>query len=142
MTPVEVEEVRRACERLVIEFAHGVDHRDVAAVLAVFTEDAIFERKGERLEGRAAIGAAQRSRPPGLVTQHLCTTMKIDVLDASNATGVVYFLLFRHEGDAPPDGPVAMPMPQTVGEYHDNYVKTGQGWRIARRVARAAFRRV
>jgi ketosteroid isomerase-like protein len=142
MNAQEEDEIRRRCERLAVEFAHAVDHRDIDAVPAVFTDNAVFERKGERLVGRAAIMAAQRTRPTGVVTRHLCTTIKVDVVDADHARGVVYFLLFRHDGDEPPVGPVPMPTPATLGEYHDDYVRTAQGWRIARRVARAAFRRV
>lgn len=131
----------RQCERLAIEFAHAVDHREIEKVVAVFAPEATFERRGEVLKGHAEIRAAQEKRAPGLVTRHLCSTIDIQVLDERHAKGVVYFLLYRYEGAAAMPGPVPLGQPETVGEYQDDYVLTGSGWKIARRVAKAAFRR-
>ena len=136
------DEARRACERLAIEFAHAVDHREVERAVSVFTPDAVFERKGEQLEGRGAIRAAQQARPIHLVTRHLCASHRIEVIDGTHARGVVYFLLFRHEGsESDPPGPAPLVLPQTLGEYHDEYLRTDEGWKIARRVAKGIFRR-
>ena len=139
MTPTETMLIERACERLAVDFAHGVDHRETDKVVALFTPDATFERRGEVLRGQAEIRAAQEKRPKALVTRHLCTTLQVEVLDARRARGCVYFVLFRHEGEV--SGPAPLGQAETVGEYHDDYVLTDAGWRIARRVAKAAFRR-
>lgn len=131
--------IARQCELLAMEFAYAVDHREIDKVVAVFAPDATFERRGEILRGHAEIRAAQEKRPAQLVTRHLCSTMRFEVLDAEHATASVYFVLFRHEG--PTQGPAPLSQPETVGEYQDDYVLTDAGWRIARRVAKAAFRR-
>ncbi|WP_178133403.1 nuclear transport factor 2 family protein [Vineibacter terrae] len=132
------------CQRLAIDFARYVDQRNIEAAVGLFTEDAVFERKGEVLQGRDAIRAAQLRRPATLVTRHLCANIAVDVIDADHATGSVSFILFRHDhAEAGTDAarPAPLGLPETVGEYVDTYCRTPGGWRIARRVARAAFRR-
>lgn len=142
------EEQRRgivaACERLALDFAWHVDHRNAEQVAALFAADAGFERKGEVLQGREAILAAQRKRPAGVVTRHVCANLAVEAIDAEHARGVMYFLLYKHDhaaagtdaGKPAPLGP-----PETLGEYHDEYLRTAEGWRIARRVAKGVFRR-
>jgi len=133
--------IARQCERLAIAFAHAVDHRDTERAVAVFAPDATFERRGEVLRGHGEIRAAQQARAPGIVTRHLCSTIDIQVLDHRHARGTVYFLLYRHESAAPGGGPAPLGQPETLGEYQDEYILSDGGWRIARRVAKAAFRR-
>lgn len=137
-------EIVAACERLALDFAWHVDHRNAEDVAALFAPDAAFERKGEVLDGRDAIHAAQLKRPAGLVTRHVCANLRIDVLDAEHARGTHYFLLYRHDHAAAgtePGKPAPLGPPETVGEYHDDYRLTAEGWKIARRAAKAAFRR-
>ncbi|MFM9982911.1 MAG: nuclear transport factor 2 family protein [Burkholderiales bacterium] len=134
-----------ACERLALDFAWHVDHRNAEDVVALFAPEASFERKGEVLKGRAEIRAAQLKRPAGLVTRHVCANLRIDVLDADHARGTHYFLLYRHDHAAAgsdAEKPAPLGQPETLGEYHDEFVRTAEGWKIARRVAKAAFRRV
>jgi hypothetical protein len=143
MSPELENAIRSACERLAIAFAHAVDHREVDKVVDLFTEDGVFERKGETLSGRAAIRAAQDARPSAVVTRHVCSPSLIDVISERAARGVVYFLLYRHERlDGAPPGPVPLQQPQILGEYHDEYERTDQGWKIARRTAKAVFRSI
>lgn len=136
-------EERRAicgdCERLSAAFAHGVDDRDIEAVLETFTPDGVLERRGESLRGREAIRNALLQRPAALVTRHVCTTIHVRPVDREHATGVVYIVLFRHEGAG--GVPAPLDRPEMVGEYEDEYVLTDSGWKIARRVAKAVFRR-
>lgn len=133
------------CQKLAIDFARHVDQRNVDGVVDLFTEDAVFERRGEVLEGRAAIRAAQLRRPATLITRHLCTNIAVDLLDEKRARGCVSFALFRHDhAVAGTDAAQPAPLggPETLGEYFDEYRRTPDGWRIARRVAKAAFRRM
>lgn len=144
MDNAERREIVAACERLALDFAWHVDHRNVDSVVALFAPDAAFERKGEILKGRAEIHAAQLKRPADLVTRHVCSNLRIDVLDADQATGSHYFLLYRHDHAAAGSDatkPAPLGQPETLGEYHDEFVRTEEGWKIARRVAKAAFRR-
>jgi ketosteroid isomerase-like protein len=132
------------CQRLAVDFARHVDQRNIDDVIDLFTSDAVFERRGEVLQGHDAIRAAQLRRPKTLVTRHLCMNIAVDVLDGERAIGRVPFVLFRHDhATAGTDDtrPAPLTGPETVGEYVDEYRRTSDGWRIARRVAKAAFRR-
>ncbi|TWT14096.1 nuclear transport factor 2 family protein [Reyranella sp. CPCC 100927] len=132
------------CQKLAIDFARHVDQRNVEGAVGVFAEDATFERRGEVLRGHAAIRAAQLARSKTLVTRHVCANIAIDVVDGERATGAVSFVLFRHDhAEAGTDASKPAPLsgPEMVGEYIDEYRRTAAGWRIAKRVAKAAFRR-
>lgn len=144
MNAEERREIVAACERLALDFAWHVDHRNAEDVVALFAPEASFERKGEILKGRDEIRAAQLKRPAGIVTRHVCSNLRVDVLDGRRATGTHYFLLYRHDHAATGTdaaAPAPLGPPETLGEYHDEYVRTEEGWRISRRVAKAAFRR-
>ncbi len=135
---------RLDCQRLAVDFARHVDHGDVESVVSLFTDDAVFERRGETLRGKHEIREAQLRRSKSVVTRHLCTNIAVDMSGDDRATGVVSFILFRHDHAAARTDagkPAPLGVAETVGEYHDEYRRTGDGWRIARRVARAAFRR-
>ena len=144
MDNAERREIVTACERLALDFAWHVDHRNIEEVVGLFTADASFERKGEVLKGRSEIHAAQMKRPAGLVTRHVCANLRIDVVDPTHARGTHYFLLYRHDHAAAgtvASAPAPLAQPETLGEYSDEYLLTTDGWRISRRVAKAAFRR-
>ncbi|MBN9427192.1 MAG: nuclear transport factor 2 family protein [Burkholderiales bacterium] len=142
MNPEDQERIVRECSRLALAFAIHVDFGQAQACADLFTEDGTFERKGEILRGREEILAAQRARPPGLRTRHFCQPTWVTVIDESNAEGITYFANYRHEADAPLSGPAPLTGPGVVGEFHDRFVLTPQGWRIASRRAKAAFRRM
>jgi hypothetical protein len=132
----------RECSQLALAFAIHVDFGHADACANLFAEDGVFERKGKVLQGRAQILAAQRARPAGLRTRHFCQTPWITVIDESHAEGITYFANYRHESDGPLAGPAPLLGPSAVGEFHDRYVRTSEGWRIAARKAKAAFRRM
>jgi hypothetical protein len=62
------------------------------------------------------------------------------VRDASAVDGVVYLTLWRHDGD---EGRRVAPLdqPALVGEYRDEFVRTPDGWRFARREVEVSFAR-
>ena len=76
------------------------------------------------------IAALDPARLPAAVRRK-CEDLLIDVIDENNATGVVYLTLYRHDGEvgrrsAPSD------VPEIVGEYRDQFVRTVDGWRFKR----------
>ena len=137
----QTQHITAECQRVALAFGLHVDFAQYEMCAALFTEDATFERKGEILRGRTQILAAQQSRPAGLRTRHHCLSPWITVVDADHAEGITYFSTYRHEGQEPLAGPAPMAGPETVGEFHDRFVRTPQGWKIDSRIARAAFRR-
>ncbi|HIE4434687.1 TPA: nuclear transport factor 2 family protein [Burkholderia multivorans] len=121
------------CMRLSADFAHFADSRDYEKFVALFTEDGIFERRGETLRGRNAILRAMHSRPEDMTTRHICTNIRIDTHGNGMATGAGSMLLFHRAGseNAPPS--------ITVADYRDIYIATADGWRIQERVSTLVF---
>lgn len=74
-----------------------------------------------------------------MFTRHVITNMLVDVVDESSATGVAYAVVFR-DRDHGGDGPAPMRAPEAVVEYRDEFRRTAEGWKIARRQSIAAFR--
>ncbi|MEM6627779.1 MAG: nuclear transport factor 2 family protein [Pseudomonadota bacterium] len=134
--------IQNACIELSTKFAFHVDHGDAEAVAALFAQDGVFSREGALLEGAEGVLNALKRRPPTRVTRHVCTNILVDVVDENTATGNTYFLLY--EGEDPDQSGAALPLttPVTVGEYQDQFVRTEQGWKIARRDALGVFRRM
>jgi hypothetical protein len=132
------------CTRLIVDFARFVDLCEPARCAQLFTEDGVYERRGERIEGRAAIEAALAARAPTRVTRHLVHNVSIERVDDRHARGYSVFTMYGVDGpaDAPggvPRAPLVVPSP-LLAEFLDTYRLTPQGWRIARRTGRTVFR--
>lgn len=134
------EQAERACERLSIAFAIGVDRFDDDTVLDLFTADGVFNRPGNVVKGRDALRGWLKGRPRDVVTRHICTNIAIKVINEKEASGITYFTFYR--GPKDDDRPV-LPLngPDIVGEYHDRYLLTDDGWRIAERAVAFAFQK-
>lgn len=121
-------------------YSYAADDRDAEGMAARFTADGVFERReiGSdgpvfRAAGRAALlGWATEviaSRGDGVLTRHHQRATVFDELEAETARTRTMLLLTRF---APGDR-----HPRTVlsGVYRDEWRRTDEGWRIARRVA-------
>ena len=125
-----------ACQRLTVEFARAIDERLPERLRQIFTDDCVFERRGERVHGIDALIASQSARAADIHTLHLCVNACVDLVGADQAGGTSYFTLYRHVGALPgPLGP-----PEVIGRYRDLYRRTPDGWRIAERTAQALLR--
>ena len=97
---------------------------------ALFTEDAHWEMPGSPIDGREAILAGARSRRaagtqgPGTGTRHVVTNHRVAV-DGDTADGEAYFFLVASADPAPI---------RVAGHYRDEYRRTPDGWKMARRV--------
>jgi hypothetical protein len=113
--------------RLLADYGHVVDDHDWARAHEVFTEDFVFDRSGTGrpdLHGIADIVANFLGRN---MYAHVTTNTTLTEVDADTVLGHSKFLGFPNEG-----------MPVT-GDYHDEIVRTVDGWRLRRR--RAEIRR-
>lgn len=120
-----------------MEYTHLVDGGEAAAVADLFAADGVWSSGPARYEGRDAIRAAfARRQASDRTSRHVCTNLRIDVVDDDHATGLVYLTLYRFDGDGP-----GRPDPDLVGEYRDAFVRTTEGWRFAERTAHAPFQR-
>ncbi|WP_353192751.1 nuclear transport factor 2 family protein [Pandoraea pnomenusa] len=132
---------KQACYDLVVRFAACNDRRDPQGLGALFAEDGVLVRpSGDTLVGPAAIAAAYADRPADRITRHLVGNVLIDVTSATHATGSSTVLLWSASAQDTP-GPFGRPAQgrQVMGEFEDTFVRTAQGWRIARREARFTF---
>ena len=68
----------------------------------------------------------------GPVTRHMMSTIRIERIDATRARGISYVTIYQ--GPAP-DGTAAVVAPdlRIVGEYHDLFEQTADGWKIMER---------
>ena len=141
MTPEEIQAAELACGRLVNEYCYAVDDCDVDRFVGVFTDDGVWQRDAQLIfSGREQLRAFFVSRRENVVTMHVCSNLRVNVIDAQRAEGRSYLTVFRSDRSADPQ---RMPpaLPELVAECFDNYQRTAAGWRIARRVTTLRFRR-
>lgn len=113
-----------AIRDLVRRYAHHVWRRDAAGAAALFAPDAVMET-GDRapLIGRAAILAEYTS---AFTTSGFLPFIHNHVIDlqGDRATGTAYIDLRAHVDGRAMEG---------WGHYDDEYARTPEGWRFARR---------
>ena len=131
--------IERACERLVLDFVFFSDHQQPEALSQLFAENGVMHRpSGDSLIGRDAIYQAYQSRPPGRLTRHICTNIRITIDSADHARGVSYALIYSANLSQPPYAHFGIETEprHIVGEFEDEFVRTPEGWRFAVRHAR------
>ncbi|MBW2279756.1 MAG: nuclear transport factor 2 family protein [Deltaproteobacteria bacterium] len=141
MDPDQVLKIQAACERLSILYARMADWKQYDLLPEVFTEDASLD-VGGRLDGIEKIAKGMSRRPETLRSRHVLTNIFVQVVDADHARGTSYLSLYRHVGEESLEpGAVELAGPAAVGEYEDEFRRTGDGWRISSRVLHLQFRR-
>jgi hypothetical protein len=131
------------CQRLQTVYAVAADHGDIEGFVNCFAVDGEILMPGTpALRGHDAIRASiVQLGSLGVVYRHLITNCLVDVVDSNRATGLCYLLTFNSSASVSDGGSRPIEAPGTVGEYHDQFVKTKQGWRIQRRELKRVFRR-
>lgn len=131
----EITAIERACERLVLDYAHYRDTNQGDPYAALFAEDAslVFPRASSR--GRANIRADFDRQGQIPWRRHVTTNIRVVVLDADHAEGTSYVTIYGGGRPGPAAGAQAPPLdgPSAVGEYHDRYLRTADGWRFVER---------
>jgi ketosteroid isomerase-like protein len=139
----EMRNVEQACHALAVEYAEIIDSQDYARLVEVFAEDALFLRPmapKEPIRGVDKIVEMFQSRPRGRLTQHLISNFRVRMETMDTAVGSCRVLFFSSDESAPetPEGRKAASK-QSIGVYHDRYVRTKNGWRIAERAGAMIF---
>ena len=142
MSPEERRAIEADIERLIKRYVNLNDAQDWEAVAALYTEDARFARPskpGEFVEGRAAILAGFRARPPR-AQRHVIANVVVDVESPSSARAFSVIVLYQ--GEPAPEGelPVMSADSPLVGTFTDKVVLTEEGWRFVERVGGLDFR--
>jgi ketosteroid isomerase-like protein len=123
--------IRIALEDLNAAFSYYLDHGQVDALAALFTEDAVYTHGARRSEGRAEIEALLRKRTAAgpRTARHIYSGLRFQIEDASYATGTSVCLSFAADG--------LPPLPATpflVADFVDRYERGTDGrWRFKSR---------
>lgn len=131
--------IEAECQRLAIAFATYVDHRRYEEVVSLFTPDALYNPRGRPYLGREGVRAYLESRPPTRRSRHLIMNHLVEVVDATNALGTCSLVYYAHEGELAEAEAAPLAAPSLIGDYHDRYRLTDEGWRIASRVGTIVF---
>jgi hypothetical protein len=67
------------------------------------------------------------------------TDIDFSEISEVSAEGISYYTLYLHGGDE--KTPYPLDGPFVIGEYHEKFIKTDDGWRIKNREARIIFRK-
>jgi hypothetical protein len=125
--------IEHECRKLMLLYCQHVDHLDPEAFSNLFAEDAYYNPAAHpEMNGRSEILAWAKAYPRNRRARHLSTNQVVEVIDADNAKGTSYAVVFRQED--PVEGiPSGNVVPRAVVEYHDTFCRTKEGWRIATR---------
>lgn len=132
-----------ACAQLITSYTHLVDFGNASAIADLFVPAGIWRNDEFAMEGQDAIraGFARREGVTRRQSRHVCTNIAVNV-DGDTATALCYLVNYRHDsttGQA--ELPAPADVPKYVGEYHDQLVRTDQGWRFVDRYCTISFLR-
>lgn len=134
LSDAELAAIQQLCETASVRYAVALDGKDPDRLAAAFAENGVWEVLGNRMEGRAAIRSYWQARladwAPDHGRLHQISNQVIDVIDRDHARGTstvaVYFF-------STADGANAELKPALIARNSDEYVRTSEGWKIARR---------
>lgn len=127
--------IEQECTNLVLDYAYYRDRPEPEAFANVFAEDAVLTVGADSWTGRAAIRERLNGAENGPKYRHLMSTIRIFPVDENHATGVSYVTVYNA-----PKGATTVEGFAAIGEYHDEFVRTDEGWKIQSRRFVAEFR--
>lgn len=112
-----------AIGRLMADYCHFVDDRDLDAWLALFTDDAVLTIRHDRHVGRNQIGTwiTHATSAPEARSRHFATNLAVDYDSDTHATCRSDFLVVARGGIL------------AAGRYVDDVVRIGDLWRFQTR---------
>jgi hypothetical protein len=132
----------RDCERLIVHYCRLVDFGNAAQIADLFCEDGEWRGVDLHLQGRDQIRAwfSEREQLTRRVSRHICTNVAVDLVSDDEAESLCYMVNYRHDSrDAEPQLPVTLEVPKFVGELHDRFRRTADGWRFQSRTVELSF---
>ncbi len=131
--------IEQECRDLVTKLNHYNDHRRAEDAVTLFADDGCWIRRGRPVRGTTELLASFK-RGGTQVNRHIGTGTLITVQDENHAEGVTYYMALHHDPGTPnPTLPLPFEPPTTMGEWHDKFVRTPQGWRFAERETLRVF---
>ena len=137
MDPLKLLVIKDACQSISVQFGRLQDERRHDELAALMTADATYVRLGEELTSKAFIEWIKTTPPHK--TRHFVTPTAFSIVEENLAKGVTYYTLYLYNGSE--EMPYPLEGPFVVGEYHEEFARTDDGWKIRRREARIVFRK-
>ena len=131
MIPAIPTEDRLQIEALVTEYAWRLDHRRFDEVVELCTDDCDLKIRGVKVHGADGLRdwldqrATSQSRR---ASQHQMSLLRLEPTDDADVVNGTAALVL-HVAKSGTSGSYV----DLVGEYQDEYVRTGDGWRFRRR---------
>jgi uncharacterized protein (TIGR02246 family) len=123
---------RARIRELTARYNRAFDDGDPETFVATFTEDGVMEVTGTfRVDGRHALAEMVRHTPYGVV--HVTVDATVEVHGDRAVQDVTMLVLSRPGPDAA--GGARRSRLSNTGRYHDELVRTPDGWRFAHRTA-------
>jgi len=134
MDPMKRMLIEQECARVIVEYAHRIDHLDVEGFVNLFTKDAYYKQaaKEKPFVGHDQIRAWIKDYPRNQVVRHVATNILVTVVDENNAKASSYTTVYKAPNH-PADKPSPRTTPRCVVEYLDEFTHQPDGWKIKSR---------
>jgi hypothetical protein len=133
----QIVDIERQCERLSSDYSYYIDNGRLDLFADLFTDDGVLQLLGAPIP-RDEFSRAFVIEPPYQL-MHVCTNIRVTVTDADNALGSAYLAYYEPDVTQLEGMPADATMPAAMGIYHDQFRRTANGWRFARRELKARF---
>lgn len=132
-------EIRSEILQLVNDYAIYRDRSDAKNYSSLFAVDGCLTVRGNELCGREALYQRLANADGSRVSMHVMSSSQITIIDRDNATGVHYAAVYGGARTENQEGPIPVSGFAVLGQYHDHYVRTADGWKISKRIMRPIF---
>lgn len=129
---------RLECERLITRYTHIADFGPGASMIELFTDDGVWSSGQETYTGHEELAAFFGRDKGHAKSRHVASNLLVTLTGDDQAEGLSYFTLYRYTEEKP-RVPDLAEQPVIVGEYRDQFRRTAEGWRIAKRQADVGF---
>ncbi len=121
---------RQAIVDLLHAYCRGVDSIDDDTLSSIFTRDCVVDygpgMGGPRIGSETVVAGLLVGLPQFAATHHQISNVEIELRSADQAFGITYVTAWHRFDDSRPDAVL-------MGQYHDRFERTAEGWRIAER---------
>lgn len=132
MDTIEERVIEWECKRVLTQFCLYNDRKQSDELANLFTHDGVWFRLGKMLKGRSEIRKVLDSRPANAIHLHILSNVLVTVIDASHSEASSYKSIYYLETGEGQFGPTPLYGPKWVSVYRDRFVRTEEGWQIAR----------
>ena len=127
-------DIQEMCENTVHAYSFARDSGNEAALLGIFTEDAVLTLFGKDQTGRAEIVKAALARAKAQNTRHMITSVNVDVSNAGPIMGQSYVAIFNGPNADSAATPIASPEPFALATYNDEFELIADKCLISKRI--------